>query len=146
MVYLYDACDQISDFCHQQLLRKISWTDRGKTVYPPQHLRGAGYNKIVCFLYWTKFFRIIYFCKSYRVICCYGNCSCDPVVAGVFCWCSVIVGLIFCSNVAWQLCFNMYTSCKTNITFIRYIYKVLLSFNEISTNGSNGSHFGSKYP
>ena len=41
MVYLhvYDACDQISDFCHQQLLRKmqrkISWTegrtDRGKT-------------------------------------------------------------------------------------------------------------------
>ena len=43
MVYLYDACDQISDFCHQQLLRKmrrkISWTDgrtdRGKIVYPP---------------------------------------------------------------------------------------------------------------
>ena len=42
MVYLYDACDQISDFCHQQLLRKmrrkISWTDgrtdRRKTVYP----------------------------------------------------------------------------------------------------------------
>ena len=42
MVYLYDACDQISDFCHQQLLRKmrrkISWkdgqTDRGITVYP----------------------------------------------------------------------------------------------------------------
>jgi hypothetical protein len=31
MVYLYDTCDQISDFCHQQLLRKmwrkISWTD-----------------------------------------------------------------------------------------------------------------------
>jgi hypothetical protein len=31
MVYLYNACDQISDFCHQQLLRKmrrkISWTD-----------------------------------------------------------------------------------------------------------------------
>jgi hypothetical protein len=44
MVYLYDACDQISDFCHQQLLRKISWTDgrmeartdRGKTVYVPR--------------------------------------------------------------------------------------------------------------
>jgi hypothetical protein len=40
MVYLYDAYDQISDFCHQQLLRKmrrkILWTDgrtdRGKTV------------------------------------------------------------------------------------------------------------------
>ena len=34
MIYLYDACDQISDFCHQQLLRKmrrkISWTD-GRT-------------------------------------------------------------------------------------------------------------------
>ena len=31
MGYLYEACDQISDFCHQQLLRKvrrkISWTD-----------------------------------------------------------------------------------------------------------------------
>ena len=43
MAYLYEACDQISDFCHQQLLRKmrrkIFWTDgqmdRGKTVYPP---------------------------------------------------------------------------------------------------------------
>jgi hypothetical protein len=41
MVYLYDACDQISDFWHQQLLRKMRWkiswtdgrTDRGKTVY-----------------------------------------------------------------------------------------------------------------
>ena len=47
MAYLYEACDQISDFCHQQLQRKmrrkISWTEgrtegqtnRGKTVYPP---------------------------------------------------------------------------------------------------------------
>jgi hypothetical protein len=43
MVYLYDACGQISDFCHQQLLRQmrreISWTDgqkdRGNIVYPP---------------------------------------------------------------------------------------------------------------
>ena len=41
--YMTLNCDQISDFCHQQLLRKmrqkISWTDgrtdRGKTVYPP---------------------------------------------------------------------------------------------------------------
>ena len=36
MVYLYDACDQISDFCHQQLLRKmrrkISWTDSGGII------------------------------------------------------------------------------------------------------------------
>jgi hypothetical protein len=34
MVYLYEACDQKSDFCHQQILRKmwrkISWTD-GRT-------------------------------------------------------------------------------------------------------------------
>jgi hypothetical protein len=48
MVYLYDACDQILDFCHQQLLRKmrrkISWTDRGKTVYPPPPLGERGYN------------------------------------------------------------------------------------------------------
>ena len=48
MVYLYDACDQISDFCHQQLLRKmrqkISWTvlDGGKTVYPPPPSESGG--------------------------------------------------------------------------------------------------------
>jgi hypothetical protein len=53
MVYLYDACDQISDFCHQQLLRKvrrkISWTngrtegrkDR-RTEVKQYTLRGAG--------------------------------------------------------------------------------------------------------
>ena len=54
MVYLYDACDQISDFCHQQLLRKmrqkISWMDgqmdRGKTVYPPPATGSAGIKKI----------------------------------------------------------------------------------------------------
>jgi hypothetical protein len=48
MVYLYDAFDQISDFCHQQLLRKmrrkISWTDRGKTVYPPPPSGSGGIN------------------------------------------------------------------------------------------------------
>jgi hypothetical protein len=48
MAYLYDACDQISDFCHQQLLRKmqrkISWTDGRTEVkqYTPLPLRGAG--------------------------------------------------------------------------------------------------------
>jgi hypothetical protein len=48
MVYLYDACDQISDLCHQQLLRKmrrkISWTDRRTEVkqYTPLPLRGVG--------------------------------------------------------------------------------------------------------
>jgi hypothetical protein len=50
MGYLYEACDQISDFCHQQSLRKmwrkISWTDgridRGKTVYPPPPLGSGG--------------------------------------------------------------------------------------------------------
>ena len=53
MVYLYDACDQISDFCHQQLQRKmrqkISWmdgrTDRGKTVYPPPTSGNGGIKK-----------------------------------------------------------------------------------------------------
>ena len=52
MVYLYDTCDQISDFGHQQLLRKmrrkISWTngrtDRGKQ-HTPLPFRGAGYIK-----------------------------------------------------------------------------------------------------
>ena len=60
MVYLYDACDQISDFCHQQLLRKmrrkISWTDRGKTVYLPP-LSGSGgikiYTKCINTLFWV---------------------------------------------------------------------------------------------
>ena len=54
MVYLYGACDQISDFRHQQLLRKIrrkiSWTDgrtegqmdRGKTIYPPPSSGSGG--------------------------------------------------------------------------------------------------------
>ena len=55
MVYLYDACDQISDFCHQQLLRKmrrkISWTDRGKTVYPPPPLGSGGITRKNCFRY-----------------------------------------------------------------------------------------------
>jgi hypothetical protein len=75
MVYLYGACDQISDFCHQQLLRKmrrkISWTDgrtegrtdgwtdgrtdgltdRGKTVYPsPFGERGYNNNNVM-FIY-----------------------------------------------------------------------------------------------
>jgi hypothetical protein len=61
MVYLYDACDKISDFCYQQLLRKISWMD-GRTEgwkdgrtdrrtegkqYTPHHnpkLRGAKHH------------------------------------------------------------------------------------------------------
>jgi hypothetical protein len=51
MVYLYDACDQISDFCHQQLLRKISWTDgrtdRSKTVYPPPPSGSGGIKKSI---------------------------------------------------------------------------------------------------
>jgi hypothetical protein len=50
MEYLYDACDQILDFCHQQLLRKmrrkISWTDRGKTVYTPPPLGSGIITKI----------------------------------------------------------------------------------------------------
>jgi hypothetical protein len=61
MVYLYDVCDQISDFCHQQLLRKmrrkISWTDgrtegrtegrtdRGKTVYSPPPSGSGGIKR-----------------------------------------------------------------------------------------------------
>ena len=57
MVYRYDVCDQISDFCHQQLLgkmrQKISWTDgrtdRGKTVYPP-HPSGSGGIKRTSYL------------------------------------------------------------------------------------------------
>jgi hypothetical protein len=50
MVYLYDACDQISDFCHQQLLRKmrqkISWTDRRTEVkqYTLLPFRDRGYK------------------------------------------------------------------------------------------------------
>ena len=56
MVYLYEACDQISDFCHQQLLRKKTTkiildgrkdgrTDRGKTVSPPPPSGSGGMIK-----------------------------------------------------------------------------------------------------
>ena len=76
MVYLYEACDQISNFCHQLLLtkmwRKISWTDgrmdRGKTVYPPPP---SGSRGIIIQLIVTKQvlmfveFKDIYSIKSY---------------------------------------------------------------------------------
>jgi hypothetical protein len=58
MGYLYEACDQTSDLCHQQLLRivwrKISWTDgrmkgrrtdRGKTVYTPPPSGSGGIER-----------------------------------------------------------------------------------------------------
>ena len=57
---LYEACDKISDLCHQQLLRKvwrkISWTDRGKTVYPPPPSESGRYKYrlIVVFFSWIK--------------------------------------------------------------------------------------------
>ena len=58
MGYLYDACDQISDFCHQQLLRKISWTDgrtdRGKTVYPPPPSGSGGIAMLLSDIYQIK--------------------------------------------------------------------------------------------
>jgi hypothetical protein len=42
MAYLYEACDQISDFCHRYLLRKmrrkISWTDRQFSSHFSQQL------------------------------------------------------------------------------------------------------------
>jgi hypothetical protein len=79
MVYLYDACDQISDFCHQQLLRnmrrKISWTDgrtdgrkggqtdRGKTVYPPPLSGSGGIIKI-------SVYKKRYLYTEYRYIIC----------------------------------------------------------------------------
>ena len=64
MVYLFDACDQISDFCRQHLLRKmrrkISWTDgktegrkdgrmdRRRTVYPSRgYEKGNNSNKML---------------------------------------------------------------------------------------------------
>ena len=82
MVYLYDACDQISDFCHQQLLRKmrrhISWTDgrregrtegrtdgrrdgqtdRGKTVQSPPPSGSGGMLRYVlyCLFYHTSIY------------------------------------------------------------------------------------------
>ena len=63
MVYLYDACDQISDFYHQQLLRKmrrkISWTDRGKTVYPPPP-SGSGGIKNFLLMFPLSFVKIIH--------------------------------------------------------------------------------------
>ena len=76
MGYLYDACEQISDFCRQQILRKmrrqISWTDgrtEGRTdgrtdgttdrrrevkQYALRPLRGAGvYLDMCCIVCFT---------------------------------------------------------------------------------------------
>ena len=77
MLYLYEACDQISDFCHQQLLRKmqrkISWTDgrtdRGKTVYlPPPSGSGGITNYFTDNHYLVqislKFLRLKHFVRS----------------------------------------------------------------------------------
>lgn len=49
MGYLYGACDQISDFCYQYLLRKIFWD--GQTEDKPfNHLPSGkrGYNYLRC--------------------------------------------------------------------------------------------------
>ena len=69
MICQYDACDHISDFCHQQLLRKmrrnISWTDgrtdgradgqtdRGKTVYFPPSSGSRVYLDMCCIVCFT---------------------------------------------------------------------------------------------
>ena len=62
MVYQYDACDQISDSCHQQLLWKMSWidghTDRGKTVYPPPPSGSGGYNYLIIVLNMYEIFAL----------------------------------------------------------------------------------------
>ena len=54
MVYLYEACDQKSDFCHQQLLRKCDekYLERteGRTEvkqYTPLPFGRRGYKKYV---------------------------------------------------------------------------------------------------
>jgi hypothetical protein len=63
MVHLYDAYDQISDFCHQQSLRKM-WRkkildgrkDRGKTVYPPPPSGSGGTQASYrCTILWVAF-------------------------------------------------------------------------------------------
>ena len=46
MVYLYDTCDQISDFCYQVTEKNIldGRKDRGKTLYPPSPFGEWGYK------------------------------------------------------------------------------------------------------
>jgi hypothetical protein len=47
MAHLYEACDQISDSCHQQCDEKyLGRTDRGKTVYPPPPSGSGGIIKL----------------------------------------------------------------------------------------------------
>jgi hypothetical protein len=52
MVYLYDACDQISDFCRQVTEKNATknildeWKDRRKTVYPPRPVKIATVQSI----------------------------------------------------------------------------------------------------
>ena len=49
MRYLYEACDQISDFCHQQLLRKMRRKNLGRTEVkqytPSPFVVEWGYNE-----------------------------------------------------------------------------------------------------
>jgi hypothetical protein len=58
MGYLYEACDQISDFCHQQILRKmrrkISWTDGRTEVkqYSPLPFWGIRFLLPICRFCW----------------------------------------------------------------------------------------------
>ena len=46
MAYLYEACDWISDFCHQ-CDEKYLGTDRVKTVYPPPVERWYNYDRVI---------------------------------------------------------------------------------------------------
>ena len=47
MGYLYDACDQISDFCHQQLLRKCNDGRTEVKQYTPSPFEERGYNEYI---------------------------------------------------------------------------------------------------
>ena len=75
MIYLYDACDQISDFCHQQLLEKNATKNilDGRTEvkqYTPSPFGERGYNyfKKLYLLLWLNLWKII----GVKCISCWG--------------------------------------------------------------------------
>ena len=83
MVYLYDACDQISDFCDQQLLRKMRWKmciyKCMLNVYKNQQNRQAGSRNLMgpttLPMIWGTFMKLVTKCQISVINSCWEKCD-----------------------------------------------------------------------